>query len=98
MTRKYFCTLFNSNYLIKGVTMLRSLKRYCPGAHVFVLCMDQQTQTILAKLDLPNVSCVALSDLEDSELLAVKTKRGVGEYCWTLSPCLPWHVLQHNPQ
>ena len=77
--------------------MLQSLERHCPGAYVFALCMDRETQTILTKLDLPNICCVPLSDLEDDALRAVKPKRGVGEYCWTLSPCLPWYVLQHNP-
>lgn len=96
MTR-YFCTLFDSNYLLKGVAMLRSLARHCPGVHVHVLCMDAQTQSILGKLELPQVTCIALPEVEDAALLAVKKERGVAEYCWTLSPCLPWYVLQNNP-
>lgn len=98
MTKRYFCTLFDSGYLLKGVAMLKSLARHCPDAHVHVLCMDRQTQDILTKLDLPHISCIPLSDLEDEALLEAKKDRGVGEYCWTLSPCLPWYVLQNNPQ
>jgi hypothetical protein len=47
---------------------------------------------------LPHVTLVALADIEDEALLAVKTSRGVAEYCWTLSSCLPWYVLHadHN--
>jgi len=97
MTKHYFCTLFDSNYLLKGVAMLQSLYRNCPGAHVHVLCMDAQTQDILSKLDLPQITFIPLSALESEELLAVKKNRGVAEYCWTLSPCLPWYVLHHNP-
>jgi len=97
MTKHYFCTLFDSNYLLKGVAMLQSLYRNCPGAHVHVLCMDAQTQDILSKLDLPQITCIPLSMLENDELLAAKANRGLAEYCWTLSPCLPWYVLQHNP-
>jgi hypothetical protein len=97
MTAKYFCTLFDSNYLLKGVAMLRSLKRHCPAAHVFVLCLDDQTQTLLGKLALPDISLIKLSALEDEDLLEAKKHRGVAEYCWTLSSCLPWYVLQHNP-
>lgn len=77
--------------------MLRSLVKYCPGAHVFVLCMDKKTQAILAQLDLDFITCIPLSDIEDEELLSVKKDRGAAEYCWTLSPCLPWYVLQNNP-
>ena len=98
MNTKYFCTLFDSNYLLKGVAMLESLREQCPEAHVFVLCMDEQTKVLLLQLELCHVSCISLADFEDEALLAVKGQRSIAEYCWTLSPCLPWYVLQHNPQ
>lgn len=93
----HFCTLFDSNYLIKGVAMLRSLRRHCPTAHVHVLCMDERTRDILQRLAMPHVTCLSLAEVEDDALLAVKPTRSVAEYCWTLSPCLPWYVLQRNP-
>ena len=37
MTPRYFCTLFDSHYLLKGLAMVRSLARFCPGATVYVL-------------------------------------------------------------
>jgi hypothetical protein len=95
---RYFCTLFDSGYLLKGVTMLRSLTRYCPDAKVFVLCMDTETQQILEKLALPFVTCIALQDIETAELLHAKVDRGVAEYCWTLSPCLPTYVMEQNSE
>jgi hypothetical protein len=98
LKQRYFCTLFDSGYLLKGVAMLRSLALYCPTAQVYVLCMDRQTQHILEHLDLPHVHCIALSEVEDEALLKAKADRGVAEYCWTLSPCLPWHVMQNHPE
>ena len=98
MSVRHFCTLFDSNYLLKGVAMLRTLKQHCPQAHVHVLCMDARTQTILTALALPYITCIPLASLEDEALLAAKRDRSVAEYCWTLSPCLPWYVLQQNPQ
>jgi hypothetical protein len=97
MKKHHFCTLFDSGYLLKGVAMLESLARHCPGAHVHVLCMDQQTQAILTQMNLPDITCIPLSDLEDEALLEAKKDRGVAEYCLTLSPCLPWYVLENNP-
>ncbi len=97
MSTRYFCTLFDSNYLLKGVAMLKSLALHCPGAHVHVLCMNQQTQDILTQLQLAHITCIPLSDVEDEALLEAKKDRGVAEYCWTLSPCLPSYVLKHNP-
>jgi hypothetical protein len=98
LKQRYFCTLFDSGYLLKGVAMLSSLARYCPTAQVYVLCMDRQTQHILEHLDLPHVQCIPLSEVEDQALLKAKADRGVAEYCWTLSPCLPWHVMKKHPE
>ena len=95
---QHFCTLFDSNYLVKGLAMLRSLHRHCPEGIVFVLCMDGQTREVLERLDLPHVRCISLAEVETPDLLAVKPGRSIAEYCWTLSPCLPWHVLQHHPE
>lgn len=97
MRVRYFCTLFDSGYLIKGMAMLNSLKQFCPEAHVFVLCMDRSTQDILEKMSLGFITCMPLADIEDAALLEAKKDRGVAEYCWTLSPCLPWYVMLHNP-
>lgn len=97
MKKHYFCTLFDKNYLLKGVVMLRSLDQHCSGAHVFVLCMDEQTQLLLMKLKLPFITCIPLALIEDDQLLAVKKNRTIAEYCWTFSPCLPWYVLDKYP-
>ncbi len=96
MSKHNFCTLFDSNYLLKGVAMLQSLKQHCPTAHVYILCMDKKTEEILGKLNFSFVTCVPLADVENKELLHAKSNRGVAEYCWTLSSCFTWHVLQSN--
>jgi hypothetical protein len=91
---KYFCTLFDCGYLIKGLVMLDSLHKNCPNALVYVLCMDEDTQNLLGKLELPYVRLIPLKEIETIELLEVKKDRGVAEYCWTLSPCFPWYLMQ----
>jgi hypothetical protein len=93
---EHFCTLFDVNYLVKGVAMIRSLRRNCPGAVVHVLCMDEETHDILRRLQISGVELIRLSDVEDDELRAVKPTRSLAEYCWTLSPCLPWFILQND--
>ena len=91
---RYFCTLFDSGYLLKGVAMLQSLERYCSDAHVYVMCMDQRSREVLESLKFSFVTCLNLSEVEDEALLEVKKERGVAEYCWTLSPCLPLYLLK----
>lgn len=78
--------------------MLKSLKRHCPGAQAYVLCMDTHVQTIFEALDLPWVQCIELKRIEDESLLIAKKTRGVAEYCWTLSSCFTWYVLQNHPE
>ena len=97
MLRRHFCTLFDRGYVFKGVAMLRSLFAHCPGAHVHVLCMDEDTRTVLQKLGFPALTLIALADFEDAAMLEAKKTRNVAEYCWTLTPCLAWHVLQRDP-
>lgn len=80
-----FCTLFDSNYLTRGVTMLRSLKRHHREAFVYVLCMDEQSHQLLSELSLADVHLIRLSDIENKQLLTIKPGRSVAEYCWTLS-------------
>ena len=98
MTIRYFCTLFDSGYLLKGLAMIRSLARHCPGMQIYVLCMDAQTKFILEHLNLPFVVCITLQEVENEELLAAKKNRGVAEYCWTLSSCFTWYVMQNFPK
>lgn len=97
MTPSYFCTLFDRGYLLKGLAMMRSLARFCPSAQIYVLCMDAQSKHILENLDLPFVTCIMLAEVEDEALLKAKADRGVAEYCWTLSSCFTWYVMQRYP-
>ncbi|WP_245441455.1 hypothetical protein [Rhizobium vallis] len=78
--------------------MIDSLMRQSPGSHVFVLCMDRQTKEIVNRLDIAGVTCISLAEVETEELLQAKKTRGVAEYCWTLSPALPWHIFQNHPE
>lgn len=98
MKTRYFCTLFDSGYLIKGLAMIRSLARFCPDMKIHVLCMDERTQFVLQRLDLPFVNCIPLAMVESEEVLRAKSDRGVAEYCWTLSSCFTWYVMQTFPE
>ena len=98
MTKRYYCTLFDSNYALKGIAMLRSLARHSVELHVYVLCMDNLTETLLTGLRLSYVTCIKLTEVETDEILEAKRDRSIAEYCWTLSSCIPWHVMQRHPE
>lgn len=94
----YFCTLFDKNYLYRGLTLYYSLLKHCPDFKLWILCMDDTTYQILGKMKLEKIILIALTEIEDQELLAIKKTRSPREYCWTLSPSLPSYVFNHNPE
>ncbi len=78
-----FCTLFNSNYLTRGLLLYESLSAVCPDFHLYVFAFDEDTFQFLKKSSLKGLTVVSLKEFEDSELLRVKPTRTSGEYCWT---------------
>lgn len=92
---RFFCTLFDKNYLIKGLAMISSLVERCPEAHIYVLCMDQYVYEYFDKHPCLHVDTISMQDFETEQLLKLKNTRSVAEYCWTLSPCLPLYILEN---
>jgi hypothetical protein len=93
----HFCTLFDKNYLYKGLTLYNSLLKLCPDFVIWILCMDDIAYEILKKMNLEHAVLIKLPDFEDEELRKVKPKRTVAEFCWTCTPSLLLYVLRNNP-
>jgi hypothetical protein len=85
MSARYnFCTLFDSNYATRGLSLYRSLVRNCRSDfQLTILCMDEPVRHALARLDLPHVRLWQVEDIGDAELLAVRETRPRREFCWT---------------
>lgn len=94
----YFCTLFDRNYLFKGLSLYQSLRKTCHSFTLYILCMDDLTRSVLAALNLNNVRLISIAEFEDEALRSVKPKRSVAEYCWTCTPSLLLYVLATNPE
>ncbi len=80
---QYFCTLFNQNYLARGLIMIESLLAHCPNALIYVFAFDNHTYDYLNSLKNDKIKVIALADFEDEELLKAKKNRTITEYCWT---------------
>lgn len=89
-----YCTLFDSAYLSRGLTMYHSLSEYSSGFTLYIFAFDLITYDILNQLKLPGVIVVGLPEFETPELLEVKAGRSRAEYCWTCTPSTIWHVLK----
>lgn len=94
---EHFVTLFDSRFLLLGLTLHESLQKVAPNSHLWVICMDELVEHQINKLDLEHVTTVPLLSIETDELRSVKSSRTVGEYCWTLTPFAPSAILDIAP-
>lgn len=96
----YFCTYFDSNYLIKGLALYRSLVRHAVPFRLWVLCFDDLAYETLQRLNLHEVVPISLKDFEerDEELLQAKGNRSRIEYYFTCTPSLPLYILRNYPE
>jgi hypothetical protein len=82
--RYNFCTLFDTNYASRGLSLYRSLERHCGNDFLLtILCMDDDVYRALASLNLPRVRLWRVEDIGDSELVAIREVRPRREFCWT---------------
>ena len=89
-----FCTLFDSNYLDKGLVLQHSLENVMTDYTLYILAMDDKCYNILSDIGLNNTVIISLSEFEDEELLEIKKQRSRAEYCWTCSANLIDYVFE----
>ena len=90
-----FCTLFNSNYLSRGLGLYQSLKTYCSDFNLYVFAFDAKSYDILKALNYSNLIPISLKDFEDSELIKIKPTRSAAEYCWTCTPSTILYAIKN---
>jgi len=78
-----FVTLFNSNYLSRGLVMYQSLLKYSPDFHLYVIAFDDNTFNYFQKNPQKHLTAISLTQFEDEKLLSIKPSRSAAEYCWT---------------
>lgn len=91
----HFCTLFDSNYLDKGLALYRSLETVSNDYTLYIFCFDDVSHDVLSKMKLPHVILIHHSDIETPQLLKLKAERSKAEYCWTCTPVIIEYVLDH---
>ncbi len=99
--KRYYCTYFDRNYLVKGLALIESLNKHEKNNfNLFVICLDEITHVILKKLNLSNVFLLSLHEIEqrDFPLLATKQNRSLVEYYFTVTPTIILYILTHNPE
>lgn len=92
----HFCTLFDANYLARGLVTYESLMSATEGsAHLYVFAFDDLCLTTLKGMNLPNLTVISLAEFEDADLLRIKPTRSRGEYCWTCTSSTIHYCIKH---
>ena len=90
-----YCTLFDKNYLDKGITMIDSLSLVATEYRIFVLTMDDYTYNVLnvRYKDNANIVLVDLDSFLNDKLIEAKSNRSVAQFCWTCTASLIQHLF-----
>ena len=80
---RYFCTLFDKNYLYQGLALFKSLEASCSEFTLYALCMDEVAYNLIRKTGRLNLIPISLAKIETDESRAIKRseERRVGKEC-----------------
>lgn len=92
----YFATLFDKNYLTRGIALWESLHKNSQNFLLYVLCLDDYTFDFFTANHYKGIEPIRLSCLEKHFpiLDSCKKNRNKVEYYFTLSPFLPLYLLE----
>lgn len=95
MTTRYYCTLFDSRYLAKGLALYFSLRDHSSSPfHLYILCMDDDAYRLLSEMNLDYVTLLPLYLFEtEMKLATIRAVRTWQEYCWTCASQLMSYIL-----
>lgn len=94
----HFATLFDQNYLSRGLCLIESLDRVLNNSYsLYILALDENVVDYFANHKRDNITVLTLSQLEGfyPELSIAKNNRSKVEYYFTLSPILPLYILEN---
>ncbi len=89
------CTLFDSNYLDKGLVLIDSLNDTGADYKIYIVAMDEKCREVLTTIEYPKVEVLSINKLLDyeSRLSELRDKRGRAEFCWTCTSVLCEYIL-----
>ena len=91
----YFCTLFDSNYISKGIALYLSLSQHTKDFAMYVMAMDRRCQDILIKIGFDKMIVACIEDIVDPDLALAKANRSRAEFCWTCGSYVTDWFLHH---
>lgn len=82
-----FITLYDKNYMSRGIVLYESLKKHCQDFTMYVLAMDDVVASYLPFLGYDNLKIITVADIKEMYpvLARLEKERTRGEFSWTLS-------------
>jgi len=93
----HFATLFDINYLSRGLALIDSLSKHSSQSYkLFVLSLDEKVAAYFNDKNTYPVHIIRLHEIEAHfpKLVEAKKNRSTVEYYFTLSPYLPLYILE----
>lgn len=87
------CTLFDSNYLDKGLALYYSLCKATRDFKLYIFAFDTIAEKILDDLALKKAIVIPYAKIENDTLRRLKKERTRAEFCWTCTPIIIEYVL-----
>ena len=82
---KYFFTIVNYNYVLRGLALYKSFEKIRKKDERFiVITVDKKSYQILKKQK--SLISIKSEEFECFDLKKIKKERKINEYCWTLKP------------
>lgn len=88
-----FCTLFDSNYLDKGLALYRSMRKHIGSFSLYIFAFDDKCYDVLFDMRLKNVVLIPLEDIMTKKLRQIRQERTRAEFCFTCTPVIIEYVL-----
>ena len=86
-----YCTLFDKNYVVYGVALIKSLLKY--NSKIYILCLDDVTQLIIKKL-FNSENIIILKNIDFSSIIKKYEKNlSYAQKCWVSQPFLCQYIL-----
>lgn len=88
-----FCTLFDSNYLDKGLALYKSMRKNIADFRLYIFAFDDKCSEVLNDMRLDNVIVLSVEDIMTDRLRQIKQERTRAEFCWTCTSVIIEYVL-----
>jgi hypothetical protein len=92
-----FCSIASKDYVIKVLTLYKSLNRRIDNFRLFICCTDEISYNVLKKISPKRITLIPVYEIEKETplLINIKKDRNMKEYCWTLKSPVIKYVMDH---